>query len=256
MFAVRSFLPRLNSGLSYASSRTFATKVKPGQKIFLFFFGAPGAGKGTYSKMLARDLKLNEISTGDELRAIIKGKSHGYDPAFVKEITEIVNSGRFVSDQIVLDIIKKKIDDSPNGVILDGFPRTRAQLIKYEESHPIHLVINLTLRSDILIEKLLGRRLCDKCGGNYNICHIDLDGYDMEPLLPTNCTKCTNGEFLKERADDTREIIEARLEEYEDKTKPLLEFFEQKKVLINFEAKKGVKDYPNILRQVKLALGL
>mmetsp|Transcript_29532 Transcript_29532/g.34134 ORF Transcript_29532/g.34134 Transcript_29532/m.34134 type:complete len:259 (-) Transcript_29532:157-933(-) len=237
-------------------TRAFGTKGGRDEKFFLFFFGAPGVGKGTYSKRLAKDLKLNEVSTGDELRAIIKGKAEGYDPKFVKEITEIMNAGKFVGDNIVFDIIKKKIDESTNGIILDGFPRTASQFTKYQELFPLHLVMNFHLRKEVLVDKLLGRRICEKCGGNFNICDIRDGEYDMEPLLPKDCTQCKNGEFLKQRADDNKETIEARLKEYEQKTAPLLELFEKQGVLVNFEPKKGVKDYPTILQIVKDRLKL
>lgn len=252
MIASKNLLFRTyHSGLCSFPARAFSTKGGDKQKFFLFFFGAPGVGKGTYSKRLAKDLKLNEVSTGDELRAIIKGTTTGYDPKFVKEITETVNSGKFVSDNIVFDIIKKKIDESERGIILDGFPRNAEQFKKYKELFPLHLVVNFFLRKDVLVDKLLGRRICEKCGGNYNICDIKDGEYDMEPLLPSNCTQCKEGEFLKERADDTKEIIERRLQDYEEKTAPLLSLFEKDGVLVNFEPKKGVKDYPEIRRIVQ-----
>lgn len=257
MFVSKNLLFRTyQTALCNVPVRSFNTKAADKEKFFLFFFGAPGVGKGTYSKLLARDLKLNEVSTGDELRAIIKGKAAGYDPKLVKEITETVNSGRFVSDNIVFDIIKKKIGESTNGIILDGFPRTAEQFKKYQELFPLHLVVNFMLRTDILIDKLLGRRICEKCGGNYNVCDIKNGEYDMEPLLPTNCTQCKDGEFLKERLDDTKEIIERRLQDYEQKTAPLLKLFEKQGVLVNFEPKKGVKDYPKIKQIVQDRLNI
>lgn len=94
-------------------------------------FGAPGVGKGTYAKFIAKDLKFNHISTGDEIRKIIKGKaSNTFDKKLVAEIKEIVNAGKLVSDDIVVSIIREKIKEpeSKNGVILDGFPRTLSQL--------------------------------------------------------------------------------------------------------------------------------
>ena len=94
--------------LSYALQRSFSG-AKPGQK-FLFFFGAPGVGKGTYAELLAKDFHFNKISTGDEIRNIIKGKAgNTFSPDLVKEIKGIVNSGKLVSDDIVINIIDEKV---------------------------------------------------------------------------------------------------------------------------------------------------
>jgi len=124
---------------------------------------------------LAKDGHYNKISTGDELRNIIKGKGgSGFDPKLVTEIKDIVSSGKLVSDDIVIKIIEEKVKEpaSKQGVILDGFPRTVSQLEKYDKKFPTHLVVNITLKDDILLEKLLGRRTCDGCGKGYNICNI------------------------------------------------------------------------------------
>jgi len=142
---------------------------------FFFLFGAPGVGKGTYAKMLRKDLKYNHISTGDEIRKILKGNvSSGFDKALIEKIRDIVKNGQLVNDDIVQAIIREKVKEpeSALGVILDGFPRTKGQLDKYLEAFPIHGVLNVTLRSDILLEKLMGRRTCINCGTGFNICNI------------------------------------------------------------------------------------
>lgn len=142
---------------------------------FMFLFGAPGVGKGTYAKMLSKDLQYNHVSTGDEIRKILKGNaSTTFDKGLMTKIKDIVNSGGLVDDAIVVGIIKEKLKEpeSKKGVILDGFPRTRGQLDKYNQLLPLHLVVNLTLRDDILLEKLMGRRSCPTCGGSFNICDI------------------------------------------------------------------------------------
>ena len=148
---------------------------KTGQK-FLFLFGAPGVGKGTYAKMLRKDMHFNHISTGDEIRKILKGTvSAQFDTKLIETIRSIVKSGGLVSDDIVVQIIKEKVKEpeSAKGVILDGFPRTKVQLDKYLQLFPtIHGVINITLRDDVLLEKLMGRRTCVNCGTGFNICNI------------------------------------------------------------------------------------
>jgi len=242
-------------------SATFASggRVTPNQK-FLVLFGAPGVGKGTYAGLLAKDLQFNKISTGDEIRKIIKGGEVGrMDPALVAEVKKIVNEGRLVSDDIVLNILAEKLKEpaSQKGVILDGFPRTLSQLAKYDEQFPVDAVVNVELRGDILLEKLLGRRTCIGCGNSYNVCNINKDEYQMEPLLPKKegtCDKC--GGKLVIRDDDTEAVITSRMREYDEKTLPLLNEYKKKGVLMNFEVKKGVKDYPKLLEQIKPKLGL
>lgn len=142
---------------------------------FLVLFGAPGVGKGTYAKMLKKDLGYNHISTGDEIRKILNGTvSATFDRNLLEKVNSIVKSGGLVDDDIVLSIIKEKIKEpeSSKGVILDGFPRTKGQLDKYDKLFPIHVVLNITLKDDILLEKLMGRRTCKKCGQAFNICNI------------------------------------------------------------------------------------
>lgn len=157
--------------LTWRSAFRFAAE----KQKFMFLFGAPGVGKGTYAKFLAKDLQFNHVSTGDEIRKILKGNAPStFDKNLTSKIKEIVNAGQLVDDSIVVGIIKEKLKEpeSKKGVILDGFPRTRGQMNKYDELLPTHLVVNLTLRDDILLEKLMGRRSCPKCGGSYNICDI------------------------------------------------------------------------------------
>lgn len=258
-FKAINFLSLSTARTAYFASTAGAKgRANPNQK-FLILFGAPGVGKGTYAKLLVKDLQLNQISTGDEIRKIIKGNQGGMDPKLVEEVKQIVNSGGLVSDDIVLNILKEKLKEpaSAKGVILDGFPRTLNQLAKYDTMFPVDLVVNVELRSDILLEKLLARRTCIGCGNSYNVCHIDNGEYQMEPLLPKKegvCDKC--GGKLVIRDDDTEKVISARMKEYDAKTKPLLDEYKKKGSLINFEVKKGVKDYPALLAQVKPKLGL
>ena len=157
--------------------RLFSKQYRFGSSVqkFFFLFGAPGVGKGTYAKLLRKDLQFNHVSTGDEIRKILKGTvSNTFDSKLIETIRSIVKSGGLVSDEIVVQIIKEKVKEpeSEKGVLLDGFPRTRGQLDKYVEQFPIHGVLNITLRDDILLEKLMGRRTCVNCGTGFNICNI------------------------------------------------------------------------------------
>jgi len=160
--------------LRLANSVAYSFSGSSRQK-FIFLFGAPGVGKGTYAKLLRKDLGYNHISTGDEIRKILKGTvSAGFDKVLIETIKGIVKSGGLVKDEIVVQIINEKVKEpeSAKGVILDGFPRTQGQLDKYLERFPIDGVLNITLRSDVLLEKLMGRRTCLNCGTGFNICDI------------------------------------------------------------------------------------
>lgn len=120
-----------------------------------------------------------------------------------------------MSDEIVGNIIKEKVKEpeSAKGVILDGFPRTKGQLAIYDRLFPIHAVLNLTLRQDVLLEKLMGRRTCVNCGTGFNVCDIQRDGYSMDPLLPKKEGVCDNcGHNLVIRDDDTEKVITARMQ--------------------------------------------
>lgn len=248
---ISSFSSRLTS-LNNQLLHSFA---QTSQQKFIFLFGAPGVGKGTYAQFLARDFKYNQIATGDEIRKIIKNQDTGsMDPKLVKEIREIVKSGKLVSDDIVIDIIKEKLKEpeSKNGVIFDGFPRTVSQLQKYEATLPTHLVINIFLNPSVLLEKALARRTCVGCGKSYNICSIHRDGYEMDPLNPKKegiCDKC--GDKLVIREDDTEAVIKKRMVEYESKTAPILDVYKKRNIVVEFEPKRGVKDYEKFLKLVK-----
>ena len=153
-----------------------------------------------------------------------------------------------------MDVLKFKLHEpaSRNGVILDGFPRTIPQLDAYLKIAPIHLAFNIHMKFDILVSKMLGRRLCSECGVSWNICHIDEGEYQMEPLLPTDpdCKDCPT-KYWSKRADDTTETITQRMLAYAKHTEPLLNRFKDMGVLLSFEPKKGVKDYPKMYQLIK-----
>ena len=113
----------------------------------------------------------------------------------------------------------------------------------------VDLIFNFTNRMDILLEKLMGRRVCPNCNRNYNVTHIDRDGYYMKALLPKGdpkeCDDCP-GVKLVVRDDDKENIIKERMQIYETMTAPILEFYKEKPetLLIDFEAKRGVDDFP------------
>ena len=188
------------------------------------------------------------FSTGEYLRNMLKtDKSE-----FANKIRAIVQAGKLIDDNVVYEIMQRRLlkeeDKNAKGIILDGFPRNLDQAKMMEKLGTISAAMNFFLREDILIEKLSGPRECEKCHIPYNIATIRKDGYDMDPLMPkkdpTHCDAC-NGNLIQ-RADDTETVIKDRLNIYKTKTAPLEDYYKQKGVYIEFEPKRGVKDYPEI----------
>jgi adenylate kinase len=226
--------------------------LKLNKAVYILIIGAPGVGKGTYSRMLSKDLNLPEFSTGDELRKVSKENSND---EIVNKIKNIMNEGKLVSDEYMLELVKNKLskDEYKNGVILDGFPRTFNQAKELDNFKQMNLVVKIDLRQDILIKKLLGRRVCNSCGKGYNICEIKDGGYDMDPLLPKKvqgrCDEC--GDLLIQRTDDNEDTIRSRLAVYEKMSKPVEKFYGDKNLMITLELKRGIKDYPVLFEAVK-----
>jgi adenylate kinase len=196
----------------------------------LIIFGPPGAGKGTYSIRLKEKIGLEKVSTGDIFREEIKKSSE-----LGKKIESLLKEGKLVSDDIVIEVIKKKLKNL-NNFILDGFPRTIEQAKALDKITKINTIIKINASNKILIEKISARRICSnpKCDGNYNIADIKktINGisYILPPLLPRNDMKCDKcGSPLIQRDDDNPKTIEERLKVYENQSKPVIEYYNSKK---------------------------
>jgi len=232
-------------------------KVARYEKPILLLMGAPGVGKGTYGKRLSKDWNMPVFSTGEYLRNMIKTDTTS---ALAKEVKDIMQSGKLIDDNTVFKIMERRLiheeDKNAKGIILDGFPRTVDQAKMMEKLGNIKAAMNFFLRDDILVEKLAGRRECEKCHIPYNVATICRDGYDMDPLMPKKnpqrCDAC-EGKLIQ-RQDDTPQVIKDRLEVYKTKTAPLEGYYKQKGVYIEFEPKKGVKDYPEIKAKLEAFL--
>ena len=137
------------------------------------FLGPPGVGKGTYSKRVAEALGMSHIAAGDLVRDEIKSGS-----TLGARMQEVVNSGQLLSDSLILNVLRQRMsEERSNGItkfLLDGFPRTANQAEALDEFVDVHLAVNLDLREDVLVDKCLGRRLCSKCGANYNVADINV----------------------------------------------------------------------------------
>jgi adenylate kinase len=179
-------------------------------------FGAPGAGKGTYSSRLKEKLGVETIATGDIFRDLMKAESE-----LGRKVRGYVEKGHLVSDEIVLEVLKERLSKIPKekGFILDGYPRTLEQAKTLDNITPIDVILLLDVPDQIIIERLSSRRICRNCGTVYNIRFL-------KPKKEGVCDKC--GGPLYQRSDDNPEVIRNRLKVYQEQTKPLIEYFRKK----------------------------
>jgi adenylate kinase len=168
---------------------------------------------------------------------------------------DVVNSGQLLSDKLILRVLRQRMRSSAdNGVhrfLLDGFPRTEGQARALEGIAEVQLAVNLDLREEVLVEKCLGRRMCSKCGGNFNVANIHYPAEDgkaeiiMPPLdPPSDCVK-----YMEQRDDDTMETILRRLEIYKASAKPVEDYYEKKGILCNYEITGGIPETMPVLME-------
>jgi len=194
----------------------------------IILLGAPGAGKGTLAKKLVEKFGVPQLSTGDMLRAAVAAG----DPLGLKAKT-FMDAGKLVPDDVILGVMKERMSksDARSGFILDGFPRTIVQAdglgkTLAELKMPLDKVVLFEVPEAELVRRLTSRRTCAKCGAIYNLL---TDG----DAAKGKCSKC-GGEIVQ-REDDKEEVIRKRFSEYEAKTKPLIEYYEKKKLLVKID---------------------
>lgn len=204
----------------------------------VILLGAPGAGKGTQAVRIAAAMNIPHISTGDIFRKNIKKKT----PVGLKA-KSYIDRGQLVPDEVVVEIVQQRIDedDCKNGFLLDGFPRTIAQAEALDRLTNIDNVINLEVDLDKLVDRITGRRVCEKCGESY---HVSTKKDDI-------CEKC--GGKLIQRADDTEETVKSRLNVYKNETAPLINFYKNQGVLKNVD---GMKSIEEVFEEISKALKL
>ena len=191
--------------------------------MYLILFGPPGAGKGTYAKMLSEWFNIPVIATGDMLRdAIDKETPLG------KKVRNYVQNGKLVPDDLMERVVAQELDsdDADDGVIFDGFPRNvnqaemLGQLLR-NKNRKIELVIELNTDDEEIIRRLSNRRVCPKCGEIYNL-------KNHPPLNNNMCDVC--GTEIVQREDDKPETIKYRLKVYREQTAPLLQYYRNQPV--------------------------
>lgn len=209
----------------------------------IIFLGAPGSGKGTQSKLVAKDLAIPQLSTGDILRAAVKaGTEVG------KKAKEFMDAGDLVPDEIIVGIIKDRTAeaDCQKGFILDGFPRTSAQAetltgMFKESGQKLDRVVYLEIDPEKVVERLTGRRVCSDCGSEF---HLQFKAPQKEGI----CDNC--GKDLMHRSDDHEDKIRNRLSNYQAQTAPLIEYYKNAGVLTNVAAEGSIDDITNRIKGV------
>ncbi len=246
----------MSSSASHAARRGFAAAAAASdaagggrRRRNLLFMGAPGVGKGSIAERAGPAFGVPIISTGAMIRDEIKRGT----PLGV-QVEAATARGEFVADDTMTAMAVERLrqPDCEGGFILDGFPRTVAQAEALEEFCEVDAALDLTLPSDVLVEKACARRVCGDCGKGYNLADINRDGIVMGPLLPRKegmCDKC--GGELQRRADDTEETVLRRLALYAEQTQPLVDFYASRGKLVEFAIKRGMDDVDAILEAVE-----
>lgn len=194
----------------------------------LVFLGAPGVGKGTQADRVTAQFGWPKISTGDLLREAVRNQT-----SLGLEAKKSMDAGKLVPDKVVINMVRAKLGDAlcQNGFILDGFPRTVPQAEELngmlnESGLTLDRVINFRVSRRDIVERLSGRRSCQKC---QSVFHLTF----AAPKISGRCDRC--GEALVQRNDDKPETIEARLKVYDEQTAPLIAHYQAKQLLSDLD---------------------
>ena len=197
----------------------------------IILLGAPGAGKGTQAAVICEKLNIPTISTGNIIREALKnGTEMGL------KAKSYMDAGKLVPDEVVIGIVKERLaqDDCANGFILDGFPRTIPQAEALDAMGVvIDKVIDIEVADEVIVNRLSGRRVCEKCGRPY---HLE----SLKPKAEGICDDC--GGTLVQRKDDSIETVKARLDIYNNETDPLKDYYAKQNKLVVVEGQDTVED--------------
>ena len=203
--------------------------------MYIIFLGAPGAGKGTQAAIVAEELKLAHIASGDLFRqALEKGTGLGM------QAKSYMETGRLVPDEITIQMILERISapDCALGVIFDGFPRNLKQAEALDEAlaergKAIDKVVYIKVSEEELVNRLSGRWICRSCQAPYH-------AVNSPPLVQGKCDKC--GGELYQRPDDTVETVKKRLEVYFAETAPLVDYYARAGKLLEVDGQGSVDE--------------
>ncbi len=212
--------------------------------MIIALFGPPGAGKGTQCEVLKKEKSAYQISTGDLLRSEIKNQSQ-----LGLKLKKIVDSGSLVSDEIVIELIERKLNDlegKKSFILFDGFPRTQAQAIALDVilnkmglkiNHSIFLVIN----QNLLIERLTNRLTCSSCSSVFNL-------LVNKPKVSGVCDKC--GSVLMQRNDDKEDVIKSRMETYNKTISAVAEYYKTKNLYSEIDADASIQEVSSKINSI------
>ena len=211
----------------------------------IIMLGAPGAGKGTQAKKIAEKYAIPHISTGDIFRANIKNGTE-----LGKKAKTYMDQGLLVPDELVVDLVVDRVnqDDCANGYVLDGFPRTIPQAEALDEAlaalgQTVDYAINVEVPDENIVNRMSGRRACVDCGATYHLVYI--------PTKVENvCDNCGGGLILRE--DDKPETVQKRLNVYHEQTQPLIDYYTDKKILVEVD---GTVDINDVFAAIVKVLG-
>ena len=212
----------------------------------IVLFGPPGAGKGTQADNIAKNFSLFKISTGDLLRKEIEKKTD-----LGKKIKLTIDQGSLVSNNIITDLVVKILHEKKNikGLIFDGYPRNLNQakdldLLIKNENKKISCALSLFVDKDTIIKRILGRIVCSKCGLTFN-----------KYFNPPNNDKHSCGSnFLNSRSDDTEKTVKNRIEIYESQTLPIIDYYEDQKILHKIDAAREINKIYEEIRDIIASL--
>ena len=211
----------------------------------LLIMGRPGAGKGTQAANIKEYYNIPHISTGDMFRAAIKNQTK-----LGLLAKSFMDKGQLVPDEVTIGIVQERLleDDCKGGFLLDGFPRTIAQAealetFLKENGIVLDAVLDVNVPAEILVRRMVGRRVCKGCGATF---HVEFNAPKQEGI----CDVC--GTPLIQRADDTYETANSRLEVYDNNTAPLLDFYNTRNLL---KTVNGDQPLDKVFEDIKNVLG-
>jgi adenylate kinase len=209
--------------------------------MIVILLGAPGVGKGTQAKKIVNHFHIPQISTGDILRKEVRENTE-----LGRKVSKIMESGELVPDDLILEIIEKRITlpDCKDGFILDGFPRTIPQAkglhsLLNELNLPAPIVIEIFAPDEEIIRRLTSRRVCSNCGKDYNL--------NLNPPPPDGkCVIC--GGKIVQREDDNEKTVRQRLKVYRKETQPLIDYYNNKHQFHRLDGQESIDD---LFRNIK-----
>lgn len=205
----------------------------------IIFFGAPGAGKGTQSSRLQKELGFVKIATGDLVRAEVEaGTELGI------RFKQKISKGQLVSDDIIIQMVRNRLEQvDMKDYIVDGFPRTIVQAdalsgMPADEEIAFYLKVG---SPEVVVNRVLSRLTCVECGAIYT-------ARNNPPERAMECAKC--GGIAKPRTDDTEEVIRKRIQVYRDQTKPVIEYYRQRGLLREIDASQNIDDVFEVIKGI------